>query len=150
MMSGLVQQGARSLHVRNTAISILQAAGVRPHDTLGEVRALYRWVRDRIHFVNDPVGIEMLQGAPYTLGAMSGDCDDYAVLLGSMLRSIGIPVDLRFKVIAANQASPRSFSHVYLTARVPGRKPIALDPIYSTTPFGGEYAHPFRALEVPV
>lgn len=148
MMRGLVRQGARNLAVRNTAIDIIRGRGVAPHDTLGQIRALYTWVRGRVGFVNDPVGVEQLQGAPYTLEHLSGDCDDYAVLLGSLMESIGIPATLRFKVIAANPNQPRSFSHVYLTAQAAGRT-IPLDPIYRSTPFGFEYAHPYRTLEVP-
>jgi transglutaminase-like putative cysteine protease len=149
MMRELVRQGARSLAVRNTAIDVIRSAGVRAHDTLGEVRALYTWVRDRVRFVGDPVGVELLQGAPYTLQSRSGDCDDYAILLGSMLQSIGVPVDVRFKVIGANPSRPRSFSHVYLTVKDQRGRVIPLDPIYDTTPFGSEYRNPFRTMEAP-
>lgn len=149
MMRELVHEGARSLAVRNAAIDVVRAAGVRAHDTLGEIRALYTWVRDRVRFIGDPVGVELLQGAPVTLRTRSGDCDDYAVLLGAMLHAIGIPAELRFKVIGVNPRRPGAFSHVYLTARDQSGRVIPLDPIYPTTPFGWEYGQPFRSLEVP-
>lgn len=146
IMRGLAHRGARELEVRVAAIDAIVEAGVRPHDHLGEVHALFRFVRDRIHFVNDIDQVETLQGPRATLEIGAGDCDDKATLLASLLGAVGIPSS--FKVIAADRRSPKSFSHVYLVAHVRGRD-LPLDPTYAHTPPGWELPHPYRTAEVP-
>ena len=134
--------------VRETAIDAIRSGGVRPHDTRGELDALFRFVRDRIHFVSDVAEVETLQSPRYTLHVGAGDCDDRATLLVAMARAVGIPASLAFKVIAASPRRPERFSHVYVTARIRGQA-IAMDPTYSDNRLGYEYPRPFRALEVP-
>lgn len=149
LMRRLVHEGSRQVEVREAAIDVVRQAGVRPHDTLGELGALYRFVRDRVHFIGDIAGVETLQGPRYTLHAGAGDCDDRAVLLGALARSIGLPVDLKFRVIGADRRRPGRFSHVYAVARLRGRE-IALDPTYDSSPMGFEYARPSRVMDVPI
>lgn len=123
----------------------LRNSGVRPHDHRGEAVALFRFVRDRIRFVNDPVGIETLRGPRATLELGGGDCDDKATLLASLLGAVGIPSS--FRVVAADRATPHAFSHVYVVAHVAG-KDLPLDPTYPRTPPGWQLPHPFRTAEV--
>jgi transglutaminase-like putative cysteine protease len=149
IMQRLAHEGSNDLEVREAAIDIVRQAGVPSHDRYGELRALYVFVRDRIRFTNDILGVETLQGARYTLSVRAGDCDDRAVLLSALAMSIGIPAMLSFRVIAVNPSRPRSFSHVYVVARLKGRR-IALDPTYENNPLGWEYPSPFRASEVNV
>lgn len=143
LMRELARKGALRPEVREVAIGALQESGARPHDAASELAALHRWVRDRVRFVRDIAGVETLQAPHYTLHLMAGDCDDRAVLLAAMIRSIGIPADLRFRVIAANRSRPRTFSHVYVMARI-GRRDIALDPTYLGNPAGWQHPRPSR------
>lgn len=60
------------------------------------VEKLQGWVRDHIRYVNDPRGLEMVQTPPRTLppalsseGIGTGDCDDKAVLLATLLETMG-------------------------------------------------------------
>lgn len=145
IMRGLVHKGSRALEVRTAAIEAIR--GVRPHDHQGEARALFRFVRDRIHFVNDVAGVETLQGARATLSIGAGDCDDKATLLASLLGAIGIPSS--FRVVAANRRAPGTFSHVYVVAHVGGRD-LPLDPTYAHTPPGWQVPGPLRRAEVAV
>lgn len=146
MMQQAVDEGTRVLEVRETAIRIIRGANVRAHDVGGAVRALFRFVRDRIYFVHDPVGTQLVQGAAYTLRVGAGNCAQKAVLLASMLRSIGVPSS--FRAIGANPAFPGSFSHVYVVARV-GSREVPLDPTYSNNAMGWQFPRPSRTLEVP-
>ena len=146
MMRRLVHEGSRQVEVREAAIDAVRRAGVRPHDTVGELNALYRFVRDGIRFTGDIAGVETLQGPRYTLHLGAGDCDDRAVLLGSLARSIGLPVDLKFRAIGTDRRRPGRFSHVYTVARLRGRE-IALDPTYRETPMGRQYARPSRVMD---
>lgn len=146
IMRALAHNGSRELEVRAAAIEAIRRAGVAPHDHLGEVRALYSYVRDGIHFVNDIAGVETLQGPRATLELGAGDCDDKATLLSGLLRAVGIPTS--FRVVAVNRRDPSKFSHVYVVAHVGGRN-IPLDPTYARTPPGWEIPSPYRMAEVP-
>mgnify|MGYP003975528943 CR=1 FL=1 len=71
-------------------------------------KALYLFTRDNINYVNDPVKFEFVKEPAYTLEVQSGDCDDHAVLLSSLLRSVGIQT--KFVFIQG---------HVYIQAQLP-------------------------------
>ena len=139
-MRRLALEGSSQMEVREAAIGVLRQAGVPTHNPAAETAALFRFVRDRVRFTGDIVGVETLQGPRYTLHVMAGDCDDRAVLLASLMRSVGIPAELAFRVVAANPRAPRSFSHVYVTAKLNG-KTVALDPTYPTNVPGVEPPH---------
>jgi hypothetical protein len=59
-------------------------------------KALYYFVRDNLRYISDPVGAEYVQEPLATLKSGGGDCDDGAVLLASMLSSIGIRAEFVF------------------------------------------------------
>ncbi len=59
-------------------------------------KAIYFFVRDNINYVNDPVKFEFVKEPLYTLEVGAGDCDDHAVLLASLLRSVGIQTKFVF------------------------------------------------------
>lgn len=132
--------------VRRTAFAILSAAGVRGHDFVGELAALYRFVANAVRFQRDPRGVESLQSPRYTLEHRTGDCDDKATLLAGLALAIRHPAALSFRVIGTN-ALADAFSHVYLVARLGGRR-IALDATHSRTPFGWEFPRPTCVGEV--
>ena len=142
-MQAMAVEGAKQMVVRETAINVVRAAGAPEHNLLAQLGALFRFVRDSVMFIGDVAGVETLQSPRYTLHVMAGDCDDRATLMVALARSIGIPTSLKFRVIAANPKFPRSFSHVYVVARVNG-KDIALDPTYHQNALGFEYPGAFR------
>jgi len=148
IMQRLAEAGAKDLTVREAALGILRASGIPSHDYRRELEALFRFVRDRIRFTRDVYGVETLQAAGYTLQHQAGDCDDRAVLLAALVRSVGIPAALRFRVIATNPGAPSRFTHVYVMARIAGRD-VALDPTYTTTPAGWQYPGRLRVGELP-
>jgi len=148
IMAQLAQAGALRREVRETAIDVLRSSGTAPHDTAGELAALFEFVRDQVRFTGDIAGVETLQAPHYTLRVMAGDCDDRAVLLVALARSVGIPAALRFRVIAANPRRPGTFSHVYVVANVKG-KDVALDPTYSISRMGWQHPHPSRIGDFP-
>lgn len=53
-----------------------------------------------------------------------GDCDDYSMYAAALLLNLGVPVS--FVTLAADDANPTRYSHVYLAA-YPGGERIALD-----------------------
>jgi len=149
LMRRLAMEGSRRVDVREAAISIVREAGVPPHEPLGELRALYDFVRDRVRFTRDADGIEVLQGPHYTLHILAGDCDDRAILLAALAKAIGIPAEFKFRVIGANPRVPGAFSHVYVVAKLGGRE-IPMDPTYAENPIGFEHPHPSRVGELTI
>lgn len=147
-MQRLAVDGSKDLDVRSTALSVLRASGVASHDHKRELEALYRFVRDRVAFRRDVYGVETLQAPRVTLQQMAGDCDDRAILLAAMLRAVGSPATVRFRVIAADPRRASRFTHVYVMARLGGRD-IALDPTYQGTPAGWQHPSPLRVGELP-
>lgn len=99
--------------IRRCAIQVLKNAGVPPRKWLREVGALHAFVRDRITYRKDPVGIELVQTPEATLTLGVGDCDDKSTLLASLLVATGHPS--RFVAVGMN-GSP--FSHVLVETRV--------------------------------
>lgn len=148
MMAQLARAGALRREVRETAIEVVRNAGAAPHDSRGELAALFAFVRDRVRFTGDIAGVETLQAPDYTLRVMAGDCDDRAVLLVAMARSIGLAARLNFRVIGANPRQPGKFSHVYVVANVKGKE-IALDPTYSSSRLGWQHPSPSRIGDYP-
>lgn len=75
-----------------------------------EASAIQTWVRDHIRYVRDVDGVETLATPLETLRQGAGDCDDKALLAGSLLAAIGFPV----RYVAWAFESPDLFEHVYL------------------------------------
>lgn len=112
-MAHLASQGARQIEVRNTAIALTQGLGDK--DFRGEACACLAFVRDQIRYVRDIYDVEIMATPDWLLKIKAGDCDDKAVLLASLLSSIGHPV--RFVAVAFE---PNQFSHVWVQDHVYG------------------------------
>lgn len=121
----LVRAGAKDFYVRQTAIDVLMERGVPSKDYLGEIEALFEWVRANVRYTRDPFRVETLHSARRMLELRAGDCDDMTILLGAMLESIGHPI--RLVLAGPDRRRPRLFSHIYLQANHKG-KWISLDP----------------------
>ncbi len=125
LVARLIRQGAKDFRVRQTAIDILIANDIPPKDYLGEIEALFCWVRDRIRYTRDIYRVELLHTARRMLELRAGDCDDMTILLGSMLKSVGHPV--RLALVGFNPRKKSLFTHIYLEVFYKGAW-IALDP----------------------
>jgi transglutaminase-like putative cysteine protease len=135
LMRDLALSGAKDPVVRETAIGIVRASGAPEHNLDAQLGALFQFVRDQVMFIGDVAGVETLQTPRYTLRTRAGDCDDKAILLAALARSISIPADVSFRAAAVNPRAPRAFSHVYVVANINGRD-LPLDPTYKGTPAG--------------
>lgn len=108
--------------VREFAVRLLGAAGVGDHDQEAQARALTDFVRLRMRYVLDPVGSEYVVD-PVTLlnrilrdGLAHGDCDDHALLLATLLGSVGIEARL-----AGVKLDSDIWDHVITQAHVGGQ-----------------------------
>jgi hypothetical protein len=132
----LIREGAKDFYVRQKAIDILLARGIRPKDYLGEVKALFEWVQRNVRYTKDPLSVETLHSARRMLELRAGDCDDMTILLGAMLEAIGHPI--RLVIVGPDPRRPRFFSHIYQEVNYKGRW-IPLDP---TVPHAMGWAPP--------
>lgn len=87
-----------------------------------EVKALFYFVRDNIRYVGDVVDTETLHTPDVILNQRQGDCDDFSILLASLLESINHPA----RFIAVGFSAPGVFEHVYVEALV-GNTWVSLD-----------------------
>jgi transglutaminase-like putative cysteine protease len=124
LIARLIRDGAKDFYVRQKAIEIFRASGARPKDRLGEVCALFNWVRKNIRYTRDIFQVELLHSARRMLELRAGDCDDMTILLGAMLKSTGHPV--RLVLAGFRPGKPHSYSHIYPEVNVRGRW-IAID-----------------------
>jgi hypothetical protein len=83
----LVLMGSKSIAIREKAREIIK--DVPPHDQWGEVKAVLSWVQNNVRYVFDGFNLEQFQTPVKTLTDLTGDCDCIAILIASLLRSIG-------------------------------------------------------------
>jgi transglutaminase-like putative cysteine protease len=119
LIAYLVRSGAKDFGVRQTAIEILRQCGIRPKNYLGEIRALFEWVRRNVRYTRDIHRVELLHTARRMLELRAGDCDDMTILLSAMLKSIGHPV--RLVLVGFNPMKKKLFTHIYLEVFYKGR-----------------------------
>ncbi|MEI7961238.1 MAG: transglutaminase-like domain-containing protein [archaeon] len=73
--------------VRNTAVSIASAS---PGNwNINQLADLYIWMKNNISYVNDPIHQEYFASASETLNDKAGDCEDQAILVSSLIQSVG-------------------------------------------------------------
>lgn len=129
LMRRLVARYKRSDAVRSVALALTR--GLPPKNYTAEVRAVFEFVRDRIRYVRDVIGVETLQTPDVTLDLEAGDCDDKATLLASLLASIGH----RSRFVAVGYTQPGAFQHVYLETLI-GQRWVPLDATVSSAVVG--------------
>jgi len=93
-----------------------------PHYTQTETAEAYTTqIRRRVQFEFDPEDIELLRTPSYYARAIrqqqaaAGDCDDMALLLGTLLYSQGFNVAY---VVMATSPIQREFQHVFTAVRI--------------------------------
>lgn len=118
-MRRLIDVGKRDPYIHELAARIVRGAGVAPFDWRGEVTALFAWVRGNVRFTRDVYGDEALHTAPEIVRLGIGDCDDFTVLICSLLETIGHRT--RIVTISSNASDPESFSHVFPEVDLDGR-----------------------------
>lgn len=83
--------------------------GVDVQDAHEVAASIWRYIRNRVRWVPDANGVELLQSPVVTLQQKYGDCDDQSTLAAAMLASLGIPAG--FEAIAYR--SEGVYDHVY-------------------------------------
>ncbi len=107
-------------------------------DSLGEVEAIFNFVRDSVRYVMDVHGVETLSYPVLTMQRRTGDCDDQTALLCALLESVGYPTRL-----VMTQYVTDDFEHVYCQVLVDGVW-LDLDPIERSAFVGYAPPNPVR------
>jgi hypothetical protein len=114
-MGKLAYAGGINPRIRRLAVEILQGNNVPERDVPAMAAALFDFVQST-YYVWDPWDAEWLQKVGIQLDDIAAgreglDCDDKSILLASLGRSVGLPVN--FKAISGQAASRGNFDHVY-------------------------------------
>lgn len=122
-----------------------------PAGDFKQARRIYEFVRDEIQYIHDPLGVEEIQSPQTTIRLGSGDCDDKAVLLVSMLMAIGFETCLFVADLDNDNLPDHVYAGVYIPSAPEYCKPfphkrlsdgkdfhdwIPLDPTYEDSDFG--------------
>lgn len=113
VMRNAIRRQAADPTVRETAHAIVLGCG--PTDSDCRARRIVEWVRRRLAYVPDPIGVEAVALATSHLrriaqnGVSQGDCDDATVLLGTLARAVGLPV----RITVASFRTNRRLHHVW-------------------------------------
>ena len=93
----LIEDGLRDEYVRRKAVEVVNRAGIRGHDELGEIRAVTKWVQQQVIYRKDPINVEYFHSARRLIkdvedGRSAADCDDFVIVWGAMLGALGYDV----------------------------------------------------------
>lgn len=113
VMSRIVKRYKKSAPLRELALNIIRdLPGSK--NFAGQAERLQNYVRYQIQYVKDITGLETVQTPDRTLKNLAGDCDDQAVLLATLLETIGHPT--RFVAIKTQPLGP--YVHVFTETKV--------------------------------
>jgi hypothetical protein len=118
-MRRLIEEGKKDPVVRELAIDILRRARIKAYDFAGEARAIYNSVLRNMRFTRDVRGKETLHSARELVRLRMGDCDDFTILMCSLLESVGLATQI--KTVANDERDPQTFTHVFPEVRINGK-----------------------------
>lgn len=127
-MKELSLEGQVSPAIRNHAENVIRE--VQPKDYLSELAAVYYDTSKNIRYTRDPAEAEYIQHPELILSNKNGDCDDIALYINTILRSLtsSIGNETSFTVVSFDNTD--NWSHVFLTVideRSGAR--VVLDPV---------------------
>jgi transglutaminase-like putative cysteine protease len=127
-LADMVEAGSESPRIREFTLRLLNQKKVDSYDSMGEITAIFNYVRDTISYRRHVLCRDSFTTAERTLDLKSGDCDNVVVLLNSMLISVGIPTG--FRIVSSKIDVP--FHHIYSIAGLPVGNPAKWIPLDST------------------
>ncbi len=107
LMARFTREYKTDLTLRNLAERIVQS--IAGKDWYGEIQAIQNWVRDNIRYTRDIHDAETLKTPLLLIQSPYGDCDDMAMLAGTLLNALGHPV----RYVAVGTQFPGEFDHVF-------------------------------------
>lgn len=117
LIADLVEEGSADPFVIENTVKILKNKGIEEKDAMGEIGAIFDWVKNNIRYTGDVLCRDSYKTAKQTMSLGFGDCDCMSILLGSMLAGIGYPVGARI----VSMRKDLSFHHIYTLVGVGNR-----------------------------
>lgn len=133
-MRRLIDEGKKDPLIHEAAANMLRNANVPAFDWIGEVKAIGEWVGRHIRFTRDVYGKETLHAAREIIRLGIGDCDDFTILICSLLGTIGVKT--RIVTISSERLDPSQFTHVFPEAEVEGCGWVPVDYARRSPQFG--------------
>ncbi len=130
-MVTLIHKRRDNRAVRDVALRATE--GCPPQDDRCRMNKIQEWARATLRYERDPRGGELIHDPVDTLGRIgstgvaAGDCDDGAVLVSTMLESLGI----RTRLTAVSLRRDRRLHHVAVEARDQAGRWWYVDPFLS-------------------
>lgn len=123
-----VQGGLRDSRIRLFAEPLVKH--LKPHDYISEYAAVLNWVRCNIRYTRDPVNAEQLKTPAAILETGTGDCDEMAILIATLVGVLGGRVRFVAGAFRLTALGEPEFSHVWCEAFEPASKAwVVLDPV---------------------
>lgn len=113
LMAIQVKKNRANPRIRELGVKLV--SNIPNKDWVGEVSAIQEFVKNHIRYTKDIFGVETIQSPSDTLRLRAGDCDDHAILVASLLNSIGHPA--RFLAVGFRK---KSFAHVLTETKIGG------------------------------
>ncbi len=125
-LADAARKDAESPTVEQAALSICRDV---PGQPLACIERLFRFVRDSIHYADDPDGLEQFASADVILDRQWDDCDGKARTFVALCTALGI--EARIRAVETPDAMPdgdADFFHVQAEVRAPGteKRPDAM------------------------
>ncbi len=79
----------RNFALEATTLHFKEVKGQKEHRRMMQCFAVFKEIRNRWNYVNDPKGKEYIAHASESLIHFSGDCDDHAILMAACIRAVG-------------------------------------------------------------
>jgi hypothetical protein len=131
-MQDLVSQGKRDFRIRKLVGQLVQNCPPKNYYCYAEQAFLY--CRDRIKYMYDPHGVELIESPWKIVEAGVADCDSIVILFSTLCECMGFPC--RFVTIKADKSRPNEFSHVFAEVKIPRKGWVGADPTQPEKPFG--------------
>jgi transglutaminase-like putative cysteine protease len=128
LMAAMVRKRRDDRQVRDLALRL--TADCARGDTKCRMARVLRYAKGAMRYELDPRGGELIHDPVDTIervaahGLASGDCDDGAVLVSSMLESLGVAT----RLTAVSTRKDRKLHHVAVEAKDPSGFWVYLDP----------------------
>jgi len=79
----------RNFAVASTVENFRNIKGYEQYRTIIQCFAVFKEIKSRWNYVNDPKGHEYIAKASESVNHFSGDCDDHAILMAACIRAVG-------------------------------------------------------------
>jgi len=118
-MKEVVLQNYQDYFVRMTAMVLLEENSAETErKELKEINHIYKFVKENFRYIKDMKNIELIHSPQYIIMKASFiDCDDFSILLSSLLMSIGYTC--RFRAVAVKG---QKLHHVFIEVLIPKEK----------------------------